>query len=443
MARMTDLLGRYELVEKLATGGMADIFLARQWGDGGFVRSAVIKRLHPHMAERATILDDFRNEAQLLAILEHPAIPVVLDFREEESTWYLAMQHVKGPTWGQVIRAERDIGRVMPWTMAVTIAMQLCDVLGYVHDKSDDATGEPLGIVHGDLSPENVIVRHDGGVKLLDFGIAGSAAHREQQRSRDKGIRGTLGYIAPEQVDHRHLPDGRADLFVLGVLLYEATTGTRLYPGDGLAFMNSVLDRDAPRPSSVVPEYPLELEAVLMQVLQRDASARPRNALQFKAMLHELVGDRTHGLASYTESLFPVTNEKQLAISAKPEAIQATSIPPMELASDSGSNRLTDELTAEEHEEVLQDLHDLFSPDSVEMELPRDTRPPDALSGEGADLMDLEMDDLLTDPSIEPPPPPTTKIQSKQGSKKKTPSQDDGIYIYSLASDGKSADDDG
>ena len=415
MAPMSDdesqLLGRYELVEKLATGGMADIFLARQWGDGGFVRAAVIKRLHPHMAERAMILDDFRNEAQLLAILDHTGIPVILDFRAEEGCWFLAMQHVKGPTWGQVIRAERDIGRVMPWEMAVTVAMQLCDVLGYVHAKRDDATGEPLGIVHGDLSPENVILRHDGGVKLLDFGIAGSASHREQQRARDKGIRGTLGYISPEQVDHRHLPDQRADLFVLGILLYEATTGTRLYPGDGLAFMNSVLDQDPPPPSSRVPDYPPQLEAVLMQVLQRDADARPRNALQFKAMLHELIGDQTHGLASYTESLFPSNKERAIAISAKPEAIQATSIPPMELAPDSGSN----ELSVEEHEEMLQDLHDLFSPDSVDMDL-RDTNPPPpsgSLSGEGVDLIDLEMDDLVTDPSIEPPPPPTTKIQSK------------------------------
>lgn len=428
---MTDLLGRYELVEKLATGGMADIFLARQWGDGGFVRGAVVKRLHPHMAERPAILDDFRNEAQLLAILEHAAIPVVFDFRADEGTWFLAMQHVKGPTLGQVIRAERDIGRVMPWTMAVTVAMQLCDVLGYVHEKCDDVTGQPLGIVHGDLSPENVILRHDGGVKLLDFGIAGSAEHRERQRSRDKGIRGTLGYISPEQVDHRHLPDARADLFVLGVLLYEATTGTRLYPGDGLTFMNAVLDRDAPRPSTRIPDYPRELEEVLMSVLQRDASARPRNALQLKAMLHELVGDRTHGLASYTESLFPAAQELQVAISAKPEAIESTSIPPPELSSDSGSSTLTEE----EHEEMLQDLHDLFSPESVEMDL-RDTNPPPAsgggLSGEGADLLDLyqELDaDLVTDPAIEPPPPPpTTKIQSKDGAKKDA--SDDGFYIY-------------
>lgn len=420
---MTDLLGRYELVEKLATGGMADIFLARQWGDGGFVRAAVIKRLHSHLAERPAVLDDFRNEAQLLAILEHDAIPVIFDFRHEDDTWFLAMQHVKGPTWGQVIRAERDIGRVMPWTMAVTIAMQLCDVLGYVHDKRDDVTGQSLGIVHADLSPENVIVRHDGGVKLLDFGIAGSAEHRERQRDRDKGIRGTLGYISPEQVDHRHLPDARSDLFVLGVLLFEATTGTRLYPGDGLNFMNAVLDRDPPRPSSRVDDYPKELEEVLMNVLQREADARPRNALQFKAMLHELVGDRTHGLASYTESLFPSTQEKTLAISARPEAIQATSIPPVELAPDSGNN----ELTAEEHEEVLQDLHDLFSPDSVEIDAPRDTTPPGALSGDGAELLDLyqELDgDLITDPSIDPPPPPTTKIQSKK------PKSDDGFYIY-------------
>ncbi|MBX3247584.1 MAG: serine/threonine protein kinase [Myxococcales bacterium] len=382
---MPEILGRFELVDKLATGGMGDVYLAKQWGDGGFVRQVVVKRLHPHLSERPAQLDDFRNEAQLLGLLTHPGIPHIIDFRFEQGRWYIAMEHVRGPTLGAVRRAEQSIGRVMPWKAAIGVTLQLCDILGYVHERRDDLSDEPLGIVHGDLSPENVILGRDGQVRLLDFGIAGDVEHRQRQREREKGIRGTLGYIAPEAISKDQPVDQRADVFVLGVLLYEMTTGQRLFPGDGLNYVNAVLQREPVAPSEHRRDYPADLEAVLLRTLARDVDARPagtrelRRALEDVARAHELP---TSGrvVSDYAETLFPAREDRLLQPSVRPDSLETRELPAVPLETDPNL------LSPEERAEVLADLRDLMLPDMEELD-------PDELAS--------------IPPRAAPPPPPS------------------------------------
>lgn len=394
---MPEILGRFELVDKLAVGGMGDVYLAKQWGDGGFVRQVVVKRLHPHLSERAAQLDDFRNEAQLLALLTHPGIPHILDFRFEGERWYIAMEHVRGPTLGAVRRAEQSIGRIMPWKVAIGVTLQLCDILGYVHERRDDVTDHPLGIVHGDLSPENVILGRDGQVRLLDFGIAGDAEHRQRQRAREKGIRGTLGYIAPEAISNDQPVDQRADVFVLGVLLYEMTTGQRLFPGDGLNYVNAVLQQDPVAPSEHRHDYPADLETVLLRTLARDVDERPagtrelRRALEDVAKAHDLlVGGRV--VSDYAETLFPAREDRLLQASVIPEALETQEL--LAEPTETDPNLLSDE----ERAEMLADLRDLMLPDMEE----------------------LGPDEITTLPPRAAPPPPPVPQPEEPPSETKT-----------------------
>lgn len=442
---MPEPLGRYELARKIATGGMGDVYFAHQWGDGGFVRPSVVKRLHPHLAERGTALDDFRNEAKLLAQLTHPGIPHVYDFRFLEGRWFIAMEFVRGPTLAEVRRAEASIGRTMPWKAALSVVLQLCDVLAYVHDRRDDDSDEPLGIIHGDLSPANVILGRDGQVRLLDFGIAGSVEHRRQQREREKGIRGTLGYLAPEQIRHERTPDRRADVFVLGVLLYEMTTGQRLFPGDGLNFMNAVLERSPRPPTEWREDYPRELERIVLHALQREPEHRPastrelQHALETFAKANQVpVGERV--IIDYAETLFPAREDARVTPGEKPGGMETESMPavpmPMSDAPPEGT------LTAEEREEVLRDLQDLFPSEERALD---DEEP--AFASEPPEPLSLPPEALQSaPPSVQPPPPPIpptpptpepeppsqtqTRARRPPGESETEGARDAGVYIY-------------
>lgn len=303
--------GRYELLRKIAAGGMAEIFLARQWGEDGFFRDVVIKRLFRHMAEHERALEMFQYEARLLAELSHPNIPQVYDLGFEDGTWFLTMEYVEGHNVADVFVHGARAGQVMPMQVAAAILVQACEALHHAHERRDRA-GRPLRIVHRDVTPQNIMITGEGVVKLMDFGVAQTAARKNTEAG---AIKGTFSYMAPEQVRARPL-DKRADVFALGVVLYELTTGTRLYRGSDVQVMTAIVEHDAPPPSTRVPDYPPDLEDIVMAALSRDRSRRLPSAAHMALALEDFalrhgihVGPRT--VAKYMSTVFPYEREKQ------------------------------------------------------------------------------------------------------------------------------------
>lgn len=298
-------IGRYELLHKIAAGGMAEIFLARQWGQGGFFRDVVIKRLFTHYAEHERALRMFQDEARLLAELTHPHIPQVFDLGYSDGFWFLAMEHVGGWSLADLCRAGGRANRPLPQGVAIGIVSQVCQALHHAHEQHD-REGNPLRIVHRDVTPQNIMVTSDAAVKVLDFGVAQTAARADTDAG---AVRGTYAYMAPEQVRGRPL-DKRADVFALGIILYELTTGRRLFRGSDVEVMTAVVEKDVPLPSSWLPDYPADLEQIVMGALERDRSKRTASAAHIGRSLDQFC--LRYGLlsgpfviAQYVRSVFP------------------------------------------------------------------------------------------------------------------------------------------
>lgn len=301
---------------------MAEIFLARQWGEGGFFRDVVIKRLFRHMAEHERALEMFQYEARLLAELSHPNIPQVYDLGFEEGTWYLTMEYVEGHNVADVFVQGARAGQVMPMQVATAVVVQACEALHHAHERKDRG-GRPLRIVHRDVTPQNIMVTRDGVVKVMDFGVAQTAARKDTEAG---AIKGTFSYMAPEQVRARTL-DKRADVFALGVVLYELTTGTRLYPGNDVEVMTAIVEQDAPPPSTRVPEYPPDLEEIVMSALQRNRARRLPSAAHMALALEDFalrhgiaIGPRA--IAKYMGAVYPYERAKEADVALVAPALE-------------------------------------------------------------------------------------------------------------------------
>lgn len=299
-------LGPYELLRKIAAGGMADVFVAREWAAAGFFRDVVVKRLFSHLADHAPTLRSFQFEAKLMSELCHPNITQVYSLGNADGTWYIAMEYVRGMNVADVVRTGARSNAPVPFAVALGIVMQAAEALHHAHERRDRA-GDPLGIVHRDVTPQNVVLTHDGVAKLLDFGVARTNANRDE---RDGGVKGTHGYMSPEQVRGRDV-DRRSDVFGLGVMLWELTTMSRLFRGSDVQVMTAVVETDAPPPSSRIPGYPAELEAIVMAALRRDPDYRIASAADLALHLEHfamrnglLVGPRA--LAAYLQQVWPV-----------------------------------------------------------------------------------------------------------------------------------------
>ncbi|MCY1076492.1 serine/threonine protein kinase [Archangium lansingense] len=283
------LFGKYQLLKKLATGGMAEVWLARQKGIEGFAKNVVVKRILPHLAEDREFVDMFGNEARIAARFNHPNIAQVYEFGEANGTYFIAMEFIHGEDLGRVMRKAYNAGGWIARPLAIRIVASACEGLYYAHTRSDDS-GRPLKVVHRDISPQNILISFDGSVKLVDFGIAKAADQASATKSG--AIKGKFAYMAPEQAAGKPL-DHRADIFAIGLVLYELLTGTRpLKRESELGTLQAAMECNILPPSQVA-DVPPELDEVVMRALAKAADDRYRDARQMQLALEEfLVGQR-------------------------------------------------------------------------------------------------------------------------------------------------------
>lgn len=283
------MLGPYELLQRIATGGMAEVYLARRAGPHGFQKVVAVKRILPQLAQDVDFVAMFVDEARVCARLAHPNIVQVFDFGEHDGELYMAMEYVDGTTAARLVRAAASRGEEVPLEAALYIALGVLRGLDYAHNARDDE-GKPLDLVHRDVSPGNVLIDRSGAVKLTDFGIARAA---EIERRTDAGqLKGKLGYMSPEQVVGREL-DARSDLFTVGIVLAELVMLRPLFSGPSeIDVLMRIRDADLgvlDRAGSRVPD---DVRAVLIRALARDRAVRYPTAKAFAEGIEEILRRR-------------------------------------------------------------------------------------------------------------------------------------------------------
>ncbi len=329
-------IGNYSLVKKIATGGMAEVWLARQQGIEGFNRHIVVKRILPHLSEDPEFVQMFLNEAKIAARFNHPNIAQIYDLGNADGQYFIAMEFIHGEDLGRLMRKAWSTGQWIARPLAIRIIAEACKGLFYAHNRADE-NGTPLRVVHRDISPQNILISFDGSVKLVDFGIAKAADQASMTKSG--AIKGKFAYMAPEQAGGKPL-DARTDIFALGLVLYELLTGVRPLKRDSeLATLQAALECaiDAP---SIVAEVPSELDEVVMRALAKAPDDRYRDASSFQMALEEfLIGQRLVAtsvqISELMETLFaerraeeqklgapnpPTHGDSQQALPAMPEA---------------------------------------------------------------------------------------------------------------------------
>ena len=280
-------IGRYEVVRKIATGGMAELFLARYTGPGGFEKRCALKRILPQFAADQTFTRMFLTEAKITAQLDHPNIVQIFELGQDSNgQYFIAMEMVNGLNLRQLLTMARDRGQAIPAELAAYIATQALEGLAYAHELTSP-DGERLNLVHRDISPQNILVSYEGAVKLVDFGIVkGSSISGE---TRTGMLKGKVAYMSPEQASGEPI-DGRSDLFSLAVVLFELVAGERPFAGvNDLMMLKAILDQP---PRSLVeraPECPEGIERAIFRGLAKYPQERFPDARAFQLELDHVL----------------------------------------------------------------------------------------------------------------------------------------------------------
>ena len=363
-------LARYQVLGRLATGGMAEVWLGRALGFGGFEKLVVLKTILPNLITNPQFVQMFINEARVAAMLNHPNCVQIFELGKEEELLYIAMEYIEGFSLSRVLKRAKAQGVPIAMDVVARIAADALSGLEYAH-KLTDREGRPVGLIHRDVSPDNLLISFAGQTKLVDFGIA-KASLSAGAATRAGTVKGKFGYIAPEYLRGNKI-DGRADLFALGVVLYRALTGKRPFIGPSEAAVSLAVMRDTPLwPTEVDPSLPQAISAVVMMALEKEPDARFASA---KAMRQAIEAAQRPADAEDVSALL-----NTLWPSGDPERVALETL---------ASGR------AEESSEPL-----LESIVSTGIEVPHDAR----ASGPHASVLDPEPDSAAT--AIEPLVPP-------------------------------------
>ncbi len=281
---MSEHIGPYEVTELLAAGGMAEIFVGKKTGPGGFEKPLVVKRIHKKLLGDREIEAMFVDEARVQALLDHPHIVQIYDFGEDKGSYYIAMEYIAGCTVRWVIDNANAVRRPVPVQHALRIAADVLCGLHYAHEMEDD-DGQPLRLIHRDISPVNVLVARSGQAKLCDFGVAKSELQRVMTRAGI--VKGKFRYMAPEQLNAEPL-DRRADVFAVGCVLWEMLVGRRLFDtaseDDVVAAIRA---GNYPDPSDLRSSVPKAIDRIMRRALHPNREKRFRTAREFHLSLEE------------------------------------------------------------------------------------------------------------------------------------------------------------
>jgi serine/threonine-protein kinase len=279
------VLGRYELLLPIAAGGMAMVWAARLKGTRGFQKIVAVKTMLPKLSDDAQFEQMFLDEASLASQIRHPHVVEISDLGEQDGVLFLVMEWIDGIPLNQLMKAAKPHGGI-PLPIGVRLVMQACAGLHAAHELQN-AKGQPVGLVHRDISPQNILVTYDGVTKVVDFGVAKATALGNSATAAGQ-LKGKVSYMAPEQVRGETI-DRRVDIFALGIVLYALTTGKHPFRRESeAATMYTIASNDpVVAPRKFLPDYPAGLEAVLLKALAKDASDRYATASEFLRALDQ------------------------------------------------------------------------------------------------------------------------------------------------------------
>jgi serine/threonine protein kinase len=305
-----DVYGPYQLLDRIAVGGMAEVFKAKRAGLAGFEKTLAVKRILPHLSDNEEFVRMFVDEAKMVAGMAHPNIVQIFDLGKIDKTYFIAMEYVHGRDLRTILRRAKEKELRLPLDLALRIASALGAALEFAHRKKDER-GRAMEIVHRDVSPQNILISFEGDVKLTDFGIAKAAT---KASSTDRGaLRGKLLYMSPEQAWGKPI-DRRSDIFSLGIVLYEMITDEKpfLAQSDGSEVEMTILEKvrrcEIPAARSRNPKIPESLDRVVMKALARDPDERYQDAAEMNRALERVIRERqplsTGELKRFMELLF-------------------------------------------------------------------------------------------------------------------------------------------
>jgi serine/threonine protein kinase len=308
-----EVFGRYLLLDRVAAGGMAEVWRAKVTGEDDFQRIMALKKILAHVAEDEDFITMFKDEAKITVQLQHSNIGQVYDFSKVGEVYYIAMEYISGKDLKTLWNYNRQRKTTMPIPFACHIVQKMADGLDYAHRKKDNF-GTDLIIVHRDVSPQNVLISWDGEVKVIDFGIAKAA--NKAGRTQAGILKGKFGYMAPEQI--RGLPlDGRADVFALGVVLYEMVTGERGFQAESdFSLLEMVRNVEIKPPTLVNSEVPPEVERIIFKALAKDRDDRYPYASDLSEDLQRYLlaagkPPNRHDIGAYVRENFTVDYDKE------------------------------------------------------------------------------------------------------------------------------------
>jgi TonB family protein len=269
--------GQYVLLEKIATGGMAEVWKARMRGVEGFQKIVAIKKILPHLSDNQEFIGMFVDEAKLAAQLNHNNIIHIYDLGRIQSSYYIAMEFVDGYDLKTILKRAQDRDQPLSIELALFIASKVAAALDYAHRKRDFENRD-IGLVHRDVSPQNVLISHEGDIKLCDFGIAKAAS--KASHTQAGALKGKLQYMSPEQAWGRNI-DRRSDIFALAIVLFEMLTGRKLFTGENeMSVLEQVREARVIAPSQVNDEVTPEIDSIVLKALQRDPANRYQTAAE-------------------------------------------------------------------------------------------------------------------------------------------------------------------